>query len=596
MSNIRSARVIFRLPIAVKAVLLIAMLGALSIAANWFCLDRFGELDRINAVVTRHIAPARLALAEAKAAIESFGVATYKTYAAADSDEAKESADEIEGHYGAAKRALENVLVDYPAATDDVRRILGKLELAHGLAGDLKAAVLRGESYQAKRIADFKFDPACDDVTFQMDRLINILGARSRETEANVAADGARIYRTTIIILGLGTAAALIGAFVMTRLTVTWPLRVMAATMTQMAAGDLAVAVAGDRRGDEIGAMARAVAVFRDNAVALREAEHARASDRERAAAEKSAALETVAVAFEREILDIAAAVSRSATELEAFARDMTTVLEESHRHARTATATAGETTESATSVAAAIEELSASIGDIGAQVANAASIVATATRSTDSAVANTAALVATVKDIDQVAALITAIAGQTNLLALNATIEAARAGEAGRGFAVVAQEVKALAAQTTNATGRNPPQDPIGRSGNRRRAPRQRGDGDIDAPSQRHFARHCRFGRTAESRRAQDRRERRRRRRPHPRRVAQHRRRRRTHRPFGPRCRPGARRGRRTQPPGRRPWPRREPVHGSRPRGLAATAGGAIAFVRFLMNINAIGRGRSNL
>jgi methyl-accepting chemotaxis protein len=72
--------------------------------------------------------------------------------------------------------------------------------------------------------------------------------------------------------------------------------------------------------------------------------------------------------------------------------------------------------------------------------------------RCTDSAVANTAALVTTVKDIDQVATLITAIARQTNLLALNAAIEANRAGEAGRGFAVVAQEVKALAAQTTNA------------------------------------------------------------------------------------------------------------------------------------------------
>ena len=342
--------------------------------------------------------------------------------------------------------------VDYPAAADDVHRILGKLELARGIAGDLEAAVKRGEWYQAKRIADFKFDPARDDVTFHMDRLINILGARSRDTEADVAADSARIYRTTIIILALGTAAALIGAFVMTRLFVTRPLRLMAATMTQMAAGDLAVAVAGARRGDEIGAMARAVAVFRDNAVALREAERARASDRERAEAEKSAALETVAVAFEHEILDIAAAVSRSATELEAFARDMTAVLEKSHRHARTATTTAGETTESATSVAAAIEELSASIGDIGGQVANASRIVAAATRSTDSAVANTAALVATVKDIDQVAALITAIAGQTNLLALNATIEAARAGDAGRGFAVVAQEVKALAAQTTKA------------------------------------------------------------------------------------------------------------------------------------------------
>ena len=57
-------------PVAVKAVLLIAALGFLSIAANWFCLERLDELDRLNATVTRHVAPARLALAEAKAAIE----------------------------------------------------------------------------------------------------------------------------------------------------------------------------------------------------------------------------------------------------------------------------------------------------------------------------------------------------------------------------------------------------------------------------------------------------------------------------------------------------------------------------------------------
>ena len=66
------------LPIAVKAVILIAALGLLSIAANWFCLQRLDEIDRLNAIVTRHFAPARLALAKAKAAIESFGIATYK--------------------------------------------------------------------------------------------------------------------------------------------------------------------------------------------------------------------------------------------------------------------------------------------------------------------------------------------------------------------------------------------------------------------------------------------------------------------------------------------------------------------------------------
>ncbi len=130
----------------------------------------------------------------------------------------------------------------------------------------------------------------------------------------------------------------------------------------------------------------------------------------------------------------------------------MAAVADVSHRHARKAASAAEDTTSSATSVASAIEELSASIADIGTQVAGASDIVEEATRRTDSAVANTSALVTTVKDIDQVAALITAIASQTTLLALNAAIEAARAGEAGRGFAVVAQEVKALAGQTTKA------------------------------------------------------------------------------------------------------------------------------------------------
>jgi len=440
------------LPIAMKAVLLIAALGALSIVANWFCLQRLDELDRLNAVVTRHFAPARLALAEAKAAIETFGIATYKTYAASDPAQAREAGEEIEGEYDAAKRGLNNVLAYYPAAGDDVRRIFEKLELAHGVAIDLKHALKSGKADEAKRIVDFKFDPARDDVTFHMDRLINILGAQTRGTEAEVAERSAWIYGTTVGVLVAGTAAALIGAFLLAQFYVTRPLRHMAQSMTRMADGDLNVAVEGDRRGDEIGAMARAVAVFRDNALALRDAERVRAAERERAEAEKSAALEAVAVAFERDILAIAASVGHSATELEAFARGMTAVLEESHRHARKAATVAEDTTASATGVAAAIEELSASIGEIGAQVANAAGIVEEATRRTESAVANTSALVTTVKDIDQVASLITAIASQTNLLALNATIEAARAGEAGRGFAVVAQEVKALAAQTTKA------------------------------------------------------------------------------------------------------------------------------------------------
>jgi methyl-accepting chemotaxis protein len=91
-------------------------------------------------------------------------------------------------------------------------------------------------------------------------------------------------------------------------------LRGMARAMTLMAEGDLGVPVRGSDRGDEIGAMARAVAVFRNNAMALRDTERARTAERKRAEAEKSIALEAVAAAFEEDILAIAASIGHAAT------------------------------------------------------------------------------------------------------------------------------------------------------------------------------------------------------------------------------------------------------------------------------------------
>jgi hypothetical protein len=106
-----------------------------------------------------------------------------------------------------------------------VRRIFDKLELAHAIAVNLKGAVKADKKDEAERIVDFKFDPARDDVTVHMDRLINILGAQTRSAEAEVAERSAFMFRTTVGILVGGTIAALVIAFLLTRSFVTRPLR-----------------------------------------------------------------------------------------------------------------------------------------------------------------------------------------------------------------------------------------------------------------------------------------------------------------------------------------------------------------------------------
>lgn len=223
--------------------------------------------------------------------------------------------------------------------------------------------------------------------------------------------------------------------------------------MRKLVGGDLNVSIEGIRRRDEIGSMARAVEIFKKNAIEKQRLEAESADHRKRSEAEKREAMTTLADGFERQVMGIVENVSSSAQQMKTTAQSMSAATEEASRQANAVAETSEKATENVQSVAAAAEEMSSSITEIARQVSKSSEMTSAATAEAQRTNETVRSLAAAAQKVGEIVDMITDIAGQTNLLALNATIEAARAGEAGKGFAVVASEVKNLANQTAKAT-----------------------------------------------------------------------------------------------------------------------------------------------
>ena len=220
-----------------------------------------------------------------------------------------------------------------------------------------------------------------------------------------------------------------------------------------LAEGRLDGEIPGIGRGDEIGAMAATVQIFKDNAVRIRGLEQKEAEVQARAEAERRAAMESIAGDFERSVTGIVRSVSTAAAGMQTTAQSMTATASDASARAATVGAASQRSSDNVGTVASAAEELSSSVTEISRQVARSSEIASKAVSDAERTNATVGALSTGAEKIGEVVKLIHSIAAQTNLLALNATIEAARAGESGRGFAVVASEVKALANQTAKAT-----------------------------------------------------------------------------------------------------------------------------------------------
>ncbi|MBL6933278.1 MAG: MCP four helix bundle domain-containing protein [Rhodospirillales bacterium] len=271
------------------------------------------------------------------------------------------------------------------------------------------------------------------------------------DSDANSKAVSALLtIEWVLLALGLGVATAV--AILITR-SIVGPVNGMTSAMGKLAQGNLETEIPALDKTDEIGEMAQAVQVFKENAIRVKQMEEEAREQEKRANQEKIRMMNKMADDFQASVGGVVQTVSSASTQLQSSAQSMTAISEETSAQATAVAAASEEASTNVQTVASAAEELSSSIGEISRQVSQSTEIAGTAVIAAKKADEMVQGLAMSAQKIGEVVEMITDIADQTNLLALNATIEAARAGDAGKGFAVVASEVKNLANQTAKAT-----------------------------------------------------------------------------------------------------------------------------------------------
>ncbi len=432
----------------------IATIGVIVGGCVWFAQERMAQIDQAYTGFIMREAEGAATARRVNRLMFELNYWTYRIIAETDADQTKTAGDGFAAALAPMEQALTNLRAQAPAFTARIDEQTGRIHRFTETVSDVRHLAMANQNAEAIALVHRAIDPTFSAMVEEGNKLGDEIRATVHKGASELTEKTNATRSTLIGVSAAGLLAGFLIAAVVAILGIARPLGSLVDVLQRMAQGDVNAGIKEAARGDEIGAVGKAVEGIKAMVAqkAAEQAELRRAAD-EAAALERKRTMVELADGFEAAVGGIVEMVSASATELQATAQQMSSAAAETASQSTTVAAAAEEASSNVGTVAAAAEELGTSVQEIGRQVQGSATLAQAAVGEADQTAALVQALRQTSARIGDMVGLISNIAGQTNLLALNATIEAARAGEAGRGFAVVASEVKELANQTARAT-----------------------------------------------------------------------------------------------------------------------------------------------